>query len=172
VSAEPGGAPRAGWAHASGELDVVLPSAPAGRSTALDRSLVLERLACYAWALDERREDLLAECFTEAAVWEASIAGERRIGPFEGRKEIVASVPSLAGADAPQRRHMLVNALLESQGERDALALAYQIVFRGEGESVALETTGFCRFELARCEDGEWRIARLLAGYDVPPAFT
>ena len=77
---------RPGWASHSGTI------ALGKGATANDpgaRQLVLERVARYCWAYDERRADLLEDCFTEDGVWEGNVLDKVPIGPFATRSAIL-----------------------------------------------------------------------------------
>jgi hypothetical protein len=159
--------PVPGWGHKGGYLKMRVQVRPDERSVAIERSLIAERISRYGWSFDERRADLLSDCFTEDAIWEGSIAGGEALGPFEGREAIVAWMSGFWETQHDQRRHMIVNTVIEEQSEGAALAQAYQVLTAARGGEVALETTGFYRFNL-RLADGEWRIAHLFSGYDAP----
>ena len=159
--------PIPGWGHASGHLAMRLPSHPQERSQAIERSIIAERISRYGWSFDERRGDLLADCFTEDGVWEGTIYGGGPLGPFVGRGAIVEFMTGFWETQRDQRRHMIVNTIIERQDEDEALALAYQVLTAARAGQVALETTGFYRFELRR-EGDMWRIAHLFSGYDAP----
>jgi hypothetical protein len=159
--------PVPGWGHITGHLSMRAPAPPQERSVAIERSLIAERISRYGWSFDERRADLLADCFTAEAIWEGSIAGEDPLGPFVGRDAIVAWMSGFWESQHDQRRHMIVNTVIEDHTESAALAQAYQVLTAARGGEVALETTGFYRFNLTR-EPDSWRIAHLFSGYDAP----
>jgi hypothetical protein len=82
-----------GWGHLTGALDIAAESpAPEAAAAVGDRTLMTDRVHRYGWASDERRADLLLDCFTEDATWEARIRTGSAIGPFAGRDAIVAFV--------------------------------------------------------------------------------
>jgi hypothetical protein len=141
------------------------PAPPAERSEPVDRWLIGERISRYGWAFDERRADLIADNFTADAVWEGTIRDEEQLGPIEGREAVVAWLTEFWPRQHDQRRHAIVNTVIEELSETEALAHAYQLLFAARLGEVALETTGFYRFHL-RFEDGGWRIAHLFSGYD------
>ncbi|MCW3068553.1 MAG: hypothetical protein JWL67_1178 [Solirubrobacterales bacterium] len=159
--------PVPGWGHSTGHLDMRLPTRPAEESIAIERSLITERVSRYGWSFDERRADLLSDCFTEDGVWEGSIMGGEALGPFVGREAIVEWMSEFWTTQRDQRRHMIVNTVIEDQTDTTALAQAYQVLTAARRGQVALETTGFYRFNLER-SGGIWRIAHLFSGYDAP----
>lgn len=162
--------PPPAWGHASGDLRLVAPGTAAAEPGL--RALLAEAVHRYGWAYDERRADLLAEAFTEDAVWEASIMGVDRVGPFRGRDAITAWLADFWPAQTDQRRHVLTNVVLQSAaGEPDrdrAEVVAYLILLASSDAATRIETAGFYRFALRREADGAWRIAHLFAGFDAP----
>lgn len=159
--------PIPGWAHRRGLLTMRPSRARRVRDEAIDRFLIAERISRYGWAFDERWPELLADCFTADAVWEGTVRGEEPLGPIRGREEIVAWLAEYWPRQHDQRRHVIVNTVIEELEGDTAVAQAYQLLMAARLGEVAAETTGFYRFEL-RVEDGSWRIARLFSGYDAP----
>lgn len=161
--------PIPGWGHASGHLAMRLPSHPQERSQAIERSIIAERISRYGWSFDERRGDLLADCFTEDGVWEGQIMGLEPVGPFEGRAAIVEFLTSFWDEQSDQRRHVFTNVVLDDVGRDEATAHAYLILLGSSEASMNALTAGPYRFELVReSGDGVWRLKRLLAGFDAP----
>jgi hypothetical protein len=128
---------------------------------------IAERVSRYCWAYDERRADLLEECFAEDAVWEGSVAASQAVGPIEGRDRILKWLTGFWPHQHDQRRHMLMNPLVERVSDDAAQLLAYLLLVSARDESVCLETTGFYRVALVR-QDGDWRIRSLFGGFDAP----
>jgi SnoaL-like domain len=159
--------PVPGWGHSCGHLRMRVPGRPDYQATGVERALIAERISRYGWSFDERRRDLLSDCFTDDAVWQGSICGGEPLGPFVGREAIVQWMSEFWLTQRDQRRHMIVNTVIEDQTETEALAQAYQLLTAARSGQVALETTGFYRFNLRRA-DGIWRIAHLFSGYDAP----
>ncbi|GGY91928.1 nuclear transport factor 2 family protein [Novosphingobium colocasiae] len=159
--------PVPAWAHRTGLL-ALGPALPAkGDAGALDRHLICERIARYCWAYDERQEDLLADCFTEDGIWEGNVLGKIPIGPFEGREKVRQWLAGFWPHQHDQRRHMILNTLVEAQDADTATTLSYLLLMGADGTAVKLETTGFYRVHY-RKEGETWRIARLTAGFDAP----
>lgn len=154
----------AGWGHGAGLIDLgagtTLTDGDQGRQ-------VIERVARYCWSYDERRREHLADCFTENAVWEGNVLGEIGIGPFEGREKIVQWLTEFWPHQADQRRHMLLNNLVEQVADGRAVTFSYLLLMGCDGRSSSIECTGFYRCEHV-LEGETWRIARLTAGFDCP----
>lgn len=155
------------WAHHAGLLTLGLPRPTPERCGASDRAEFCERIARYCLAYDERRIELLGECFTPDAIWEGSVLGQVAIGPFEGREAIVGWLSEFWPHQKDQRRHMILNTIVEEQTGETAVTLSYLLLMASTGETVSIESMGFYRTAY-RQQDSAWRIARLTAGFDKP----
>lgn len=158
--------PVPAWAHAAGILSL----SPVHRGDAPDlddRQALQERIHRYCWAFDERRPDLLRECFTQDAVWAASVMGETKIGPFVGQAEVQEWLARFWAHQRDQRRHLILNFIVEELREDRATALAYLLLMGSSDAVTRLETSGFYRLEYTR-QNGEWKISSLFGGFDSP----
>ena len=155
------------WAHSAGILELGEAVRPAHDTATADRLLILERIARYCWAYDERRHDRLGECFTEDAVWEGNVLGKVSIGPFEGRDKIVRWLSEFWPHQKDQRRHLILNTIVENHTAETALTLSYLLLMSSTGDAMSMESIGFYRTAYRR--EGEiWQISRLTAGFDKP----
>jgi hypothetical protein len=155
------------WAHRVGLLDLGSSVPASERCEASDRAAICERIARYAWAYDERRIEHLGECFTDDAIWEGNVLGQVPIGPFEGREAISDWLSKFWPHQKDQRRHMILNTIVEAQNDGTAVTLSYLMLMASKGDAVSIESMGFYRVAYRR--DGPaWRIARLTAGFDKP----
>ena len=159
--------PLPAWGHASGMLSLGNPVSPGSPGAVADRLLITERIARYCWAYDERRRDALADCFSEDGVWEGSVLGKIPVGPFQGRDRIAQWLTEFWPHQHDQRRHMLLNTIVEEQSAESALTLSYLLLLGSDGRKVNLETSGFYRVQYVRA-GGKWWIERLTAGFDAP----
>jgi hypothetical protein len=153
-----------GWAHAGGTIKL---GGGVSQADAEARQLVVERVARYCWAYDERRADLLADCFTEDGIWEGNVLDKVPIGPFSSRNSIIEWLTGFWPHQHDQRRHMLLNNLVEKLEDDSAVTLSYLLLMSSDGESSKIECTGFYRCELSR-QDGIWRIGKMTACFDAP----
>lgn len=156
-----------GWGARAGFVAPGRPATVIDVARLADRQAIVDAISCYAWAYDERDANLLAEVFTEDGIWLGSIQGTQAIGPHHGRGAIVDWLTAFWPIQTDQRRHNFVNVLIGEQEAGSARALAYLILTAGEGQDVAVVTTGCYRITLAKA-DGTWRISELFAGFDVP----
>ena len=131
------------------------------------RQALQEVIHRYCWAFDERRGDLLRECFTEDGTWEASVMGETRVGPFLGQDQVQEWLSRFWDHQRDQRRHLILNFLVEDLSEDRATALAYLLLMGSSDAASRMETVGFYRLDF-RNDEGTWRIASLAAGFDSP----
>ena len=155
------------WAHRVGMLELGSPGPPAECCEASDRAAIGERIARYCWAYDERRIELLGDCFTSDAIWEGNVLGEIPIGPLEGREAIVAWLSKFWPHQKDQRRHMILNTIVEALQGDEAVTLSYLLLMASTGDAVSMESMGFYKVAYRR-EGSNWRIARLTAGFDKP----
>jgi hypothetical protein len=132
------------------------------------RVVLADRMARYAWAFDERRPELLADCFTADATWQANIRNETIVGPFVGRGAIVAYMSSFWDDQLDQRRHMIMNPMVTDQQVDAATIYTYHLLISSTDAAIVPITCGFYEARMTRSIDGIWRISSLLAGYDLP----
>ncbi len=155
------------WGHGSGLLSLRDSVAPSDAPEIADRLLFVERIYRYCWGYDERRLEQLSACFTEDAIWEGSVLGKVKIGPFVGRSKIVDWLSGFWPYQHDQRRHMILNTIVEEQTKRTATTMSYLILVSSNSTSVAVETTGFYKVKYRRSET-VWQIEHLIAGFDAP----
>lgn len=159
--------PLPAWAHRVGVLELAESTPPPDAAQAAERMLVIERLHRYCLGYDERRTDRLANCFTADGIWEGSVTGRVPIGPFRGRDAIVSWLTEFWPHQRDQRRHMVLNTVVEAQTVSAARTLSYLLLLSSNGEQARFETMGFYRLTLRR-EPDAWRIAHFFAGFDAP----
>jgi hypothetical protein len=159
--------PEPGWATTAGHVRVGALGADHDARRAADRVLIGERIHRYGWGYDERNRDLLADCFTADGVWEGNIMGVDGVGPFVGRDAVVAFLTEFWTVQTDQRRHLFTNVIVDELTDEDALAHAYLLLTAATGDAMSPVTTGPYRL-MMRKDDGCWRIAHLLAGFDAP----
>ena len=155
------------WAHAAGILDLGAGVRMDGPEAAADRAQITERIARYCWSYDERRLELLANCFTEDAVWEGNVLGRIPIGPFVGRATIKSWLGDFWPHQHDQRRHMLLNTIVERQTRETATTLSYLLLMASTGAVASIESIGCYKTAYRRVGE-DWLIERLTAGFDKP----
>lgn len=161
------GVPLPAWAHGCGMLALGEAAHPADAAAAADRHLIIERISRYCWGYDERQLDRLLACFTEDGVWEGNVLGRIPIGPFKGREKIGTWLSGFWPYQHDQRRHMILNTLVEEQTRTTATTWSYLLLMSSDGKHAKIETTGFYKVR-TRLEGGQWLIENLTAGFDAP----
>jgi hypothetical protein len=128
--------------------------------------LIAERINCYAWSFDERRAGLLADCFTDNAVWHGNLGGMEPVPPIHGRDEIVSWLCAFWDRQTDQRRHMLMSVEIDELTPTNATAVTSLLLTSVEAE-LKIALTSFYQMRLVR-HNGEWLIDDLFEGGDVP----
>jgi hypothetical protein len=121
----------------------------------------------YCWGFDDRRLDILSDCFVEDGSWEASVMGEVKIGPFVGRPQVLEWLSRFWKHQKDQRRHVFANLIVDEVDGNTAVAYSYLLLLGSSNSLTQLESVGFYRFSLERRDD-RWLIAELSAGFDSP----
>lgn len=166
MSGDNGLRPTPGWARSAGQSQVT-GGVDGSVGSAVDRILIAERIYRYGWGYDERNRELLADCFTEDAVWEGSVMGLEPVGPFEGRDAIVAFLCTFWDAQDDQRRHVFTNVVVDALSDTDATAHAYLVLTSAGDATFQPVTSGPYRLNFRKESDG-WRITHLIGGWDAP----
>ncbi len=159
--------PEPGWARATGHVSLGPPAPADDGSSMLDRLLVVERIARYGWAFDERDRAALADCFTPDGTWGGSVMGQQTIGPHSGRAAVVDFLAGFWETQRDQRRHLFTNVVLGELTPATATAHAYLLLTSTEDAELSAVSAGPYRFTLSK-DGGVWRIQRLSAGFDRP----
>lgn len=157
--------PIPAWAHHVGLLSLGEAIPPADADAVANRLLITERIARYCWAYDERQLDRLSDCFTEDGIWEGDVLGRVAVGPFKGRPAIREWMSGFWPHQHDQRRHMILNTIVEGQTASTARTCSYLLLMGSTGREVSVETIGFYRVDLTKVGD-QWLINHLMAGFD------
>ena len=158
--------PVPGWGHALG----ILKLKGADVWSEVPATLLAEVQQCvnrYCWGFDDRRLDILTECFTNDGTWEATVMGEVCIGPFVGREKVLEWLTRFWKYQRDQRRHIFTNFIVDEYSGNEAVAYAYLQLVGSSDSASSFESAGFCRFDLRR-EGSRWAIRSLSAGFDSP----
>lgn len=93
--------------------------------------------------------------------------GETRVGPFVGRAQVQEWLSRFWDHQRDQRRHLILNFIVEDLHEHRATALAYLLLMGSSDAASRMESVGFYRLDF-RSDAGTWRIESLMAGFDSP----
>jgi hypothetical protein len=160
--------PIPGWSRTLGLSKVgPAPANPLG-DPGVDRVLIMDRIARYAWGFDERDLDGLGECFTDDGVWEGWIEGTEHVGPFVGRDAIRRFMGDFFPLQADQRRHLFTNIVIDDVTASSATAHAYLLLIGSTGGQSVPVTVGPYRFDLVKDDGAVWRLSHLRGGWDSP----
>ena len=154
--------PTPGWASSTG---LVEPGARGALPAPDDREAVLECIHRYAWAYDERNPAALRDVFTDDAVWAGNIAGTV-LDPVVGRERITSWLEDVMTTQPDQRRHLVLNPVVQCLDGDEATVVAYLAVLSASGGGVTVATSGIYRVRLRR-EPDVWRMTEMIAGFDV-----
>jgi hypothetical protein len=128
---------------------------------AIDRLLIMEVIARYAFGYDNGDFDAIGAAFspeaTSKGVW---ASGEIAWGPMNGRDEIVATLSAMRQGHSDRPRHIATNFLFSEQTASSASARFYLILNSTADDKCSIVSAGHCDAQFAR--DGEtWRLTRL-----------
>ncbi len=158
--------PHPAWAAQSGHVQLPPPGA-ADPAQVADRLAIAECIHRYGWGYDERDQAALGGCFTDDGIWQGSVMGLDVIEPHRGRDAVVEFLTGFWAIQTDQRRHIFTNVVVTDLDGSTAVAHAYLLLTASSESVMTPVTTGPYRLEM-RKEDGVWRIARLVAGFDAP----
>lgn len=156
--------PRPGWASDSGAVALAPPSG-VGAARGPEERAVEAVIATLCWALDERHERVLGECFAAGAVLERRVELTRDLPTVMGREQIAAALARNPRRKVGQLRHFLSGTVFERLADGEATVLS-RLLVTSAGRGSGIAATGYQRARLAR-EGAVWRIVHLEVGYDV-----
>lgn len=133
---------------------------------AVDRQLIVEVVARYAFGYDEADFEMLGEAFTLDAtskgVWST---GDVAWGPMRGREEIASVLSAMRKGQSDRPRHIITNFLFTSQTELAASARFYLALNSTMGDKCSIVSAG--KYDADFVSDaGVWRLSRLDAKLD------
>ena len=128
---------------------------------------ITELLARSAYALDERKLELLEDTFSESASFVIDIAGVEGEMSFAGRDAIMGLMTDSMAEQSDQRRHVVTNVFFESAEDERAVVISNISITSVEHGAIRLVTSGLYRDEVVR-QDGRWRIAQRRIELDMP----
>ncbi|HWH26782.1 MAG TPA: nuclear transport factor 2 family protein [Pseudolysinimonas sp.] len=157
---------RPAWAHDAGIIDLQpVAEVPTDLTAIADRLLILETVARYAIAYDERRLDVLSDLYTETGTYSYSIGGAPADGR-SGREVLIPWYDEIMRSQVDQRRHMLGSVVIEELTSDRALVIAYKTIY-GIEKTVRLVTTGLYRITLVK-QNKRWLIEDAFDALDRP----
>ena len=124
--------------------------------TMLDERAILRTLYSYGHAIDYGEEARWVDCFTEDGVFHVQYAGNVQPMRLEGRIALAAFVAGHPRAPETLHKHLLLNPLIDIEGDMASVASYFEMLLEIEGLP---ETYCFGRYldRMRRCADGVWR---------------
>jgi len=123
-----------------------------------DRQELFDLVRRERFARDQRRWDVMAECFHPNAwvrtTWYDGIGGQAYV---DATRALMGESPSRTGV--PSSKHWVFPAVAEVHGDRATVESPAEIFSRGQIGGVLADTHTFCRFfSRAIRQDGRWRL--------------
>ncbi|MDR6123520.1 3-phenylpropionate/cinnamic acid dioxygenase small subunit [Bacillus sp. SLBN-46] len=126
-----------------------------------------ELLSKSAYALDERKLEMLGECFSEDAIFTMRIAEGNLVGPFTGHGEIMNLMKDSMETQTDKRRHVVSNVFFEKVDSEHASVLSYLSLFATENGNIKLLTTGLYQDEVVKINH-QWKIKKRHIDLELP----
>jgi hypothetical protein len=132
------------------------------RETELDERAILRVLYAYCHAIDYGEEARWVGLFTSDGIFHVDLP--RGLPPIHcaGKPELAAFVAAHPRAPAALHKHLLLNPLIELQGDEARVASYFQLLLDIDGTP---QTYCFGRYldQLVRSTDGAWRFKERVA---------
>jgi ketosteroid isomerase-like protein len=122
-----------------------------------DVAAVLDTLYEYAWAVDECDAEVLADCFTEDAVIDTTVADGTAVPRLVGREGIVEFIRAGRERQQDRRRHLVTNPRVLEEGDGRAIVHSYLLIAATVDGQLRINCTGTYRTEFV-LDGGRWRI--------------
>ena len=126
-----------------------------------------ELLSRAAYSFDERKLDVLEQCFTTDATMLITITGSGEVGPFEGREAIMQLMSDTLAAQTDVRRHVISNFFFEAEGKKAATVVSSLVVSSVENGEINVIISGIYRDDVVKA-DGDWQILHRRVDLDIP----
>jgi len=124
---------------------------------------VLKTLHRYGHSIDYGDEDAWVDCFTEDGVFDVRARLSHQPNRLvSGREELRAFSERHTRAPELWHKHLLVEPLIEVDGDTATVVSYLAVVMEHEGEPL-LRVFGRYRDRLVRCPDGRWRFRERIA---------
>ena len=132
-----------------------------------DRQAINDLFADYAWAMDDRDFDLLAQVFHEDASFVIYIAGADPVGPFSPGSAVVEFISETTKGQTDQRRHVITNLRVEEESESDAKVTATLTLNVIDEGKLTVQSTGVYTAECVPA-GGRWQFREFALALDLP----
>ena len=122
-----------------------------------DKLAIHELLSRAAYSFDERKLDVLEQCFASDANMLVNIADGQTFGPFEGRDAIMQLMKGTLDSQTDVRRHIISNFIFEAEGDQNATVLSSIVLIATENAKIDVITSGIYR-DVVEKNNGNWQI--------------
>ena len=126
-----------------------------------------ELLSRAAYALDERKVDMLAASFAAQARFSMRIGGGDLVGPFEGREGIMKLMTDSMAEQTDKRRHVVSNIFFDGEEGGNPVVYSNLTLMATEHGEIALLSAGVYRDVITR-DSGDWEILDRYLELDKP----
>ncbi len=132
-----------------------------------DRQAINDLFADYAWAMDDRDFDLLAQVFHEDASFVIYIPEVDPVGPFSPGSAVVEFISETTKGQTDQRRHVITNLRVDEESESDAKVTATLTLIVIDEGKLTVQSTGVYTAECVA--DGDrWQFREFALALDLP----
>ena len=132
-----------------------------------EKLAIHELLSRAAYALDERKIDMLAASFAENARFSMRIGGGDLVGPFEHREGIMKLMTDSMAEQTDKRRHVVSNIFFDGEEGGNPVVYSNLTLMATENGEIALLSAGVYRDVITRAA-GDWQILDRYLELDKP----
>jgi 3-phenylpropionate/cinnamic acid dioxygenase small subunit len=125
---------------------------------ATEKLAIHELLGRAAFGLDQRKPDVIEQCFAADATFTLTVAGNNK-AVLEGRDAIMQLMTDTMAAHTEQRRHVISNMFFESAEKTSARVVSSLVVFSINMGEIKPITSGIYQDIVVR-ENGDWKISK------------
>jgi|ERR687897_172139 3-phenylpropionate/cinnamic acid dioxygenase small subunit len=132
-----------------------------------DRQAINDLFADYAWAMDARDFDLLAQVFHDDASFTIPIEGADTVGPFSPGSAVVEFISSTTQGQTDRRRHVITNVRFEEESDNEARVTATLTLIVIDNGQLTVQSTGVYRAECVN-SGSRWQFREFVLALDLP----
>jgi hypothetical protein len=156
--------PRQSWAHVDGVVQLKKNGTKIDNESAVNRLLIQEAFARWGIAHDEGQLEVVRSLFTSDGEVQVLLGSKQLLDSAKGVDNIVKMVANSLAQQHDQRRHAMVNIVIDKLTTNQASAIAYGIVTLAN-DGLTLGASVIYQGELKK-QAGVWRFSRFVIGMD------
>jgi hypothetical protein len=165
AATKPATFPRQAWASKDGVVDLKPNGVKIEDDSALNRLLIQEAFARWGIGHDEARLDVVRSLFTKDAEVRVLRGSREPIDSASGVDNIVKMIANSLPQQADQRRHAMINVVIDKLTKTEASATCYGIVSVA-ADGLTVGASVIYSANLRREADGVWRFSKFVIGMD------